>query len=630
MENIKHNFGFYVPEECKQIAITEKLKSKADTKKNAFQKELGEEHIVDMNVMEQLYIKEPFIHGGVNKYLDFIVSPGFFVTSIDPRAEKLIKDYLHDMQFEEILREWIIEALIYGTSFMEMGYDKNKVPVELKNIDPKTMYIRRDDSGEVIGYTQKPAKIGEKPIFFEKDEIACLTINRIGGNAYGYGIIYALAKTTQWRLNAEEDMTMLLGRKANSPIIAKIGNPENPPTEEDINRIGQQMEFLNNKHEWAVDYATELSVLDFGNVGDKFKEAIDIYAREMYYGLQIPQVLMGDGSIPEGLAKVQIEAYQYRIKSLQQEIEKVLETELFRKYLDANGFNNNVHVEFEWGEPSDAERRAEISTLSELLKNPFLNDNFKTQIEIRLGELLGFEKKDIEADEEERENEEQEPQPQVPGQNNPENRPVEHCKCEKINELYYKYHITESRDYELKEWIGFNYGMYLEKIKEFISEYEYNFLQEQDFTAGQISGLKNILSTSFDKGESIQKIAKKIRTELDLKDLETARGTIPAKRRSVVIARTETIRASSEGAINFFQDRGVNKVEWSASFSDRTCDYCAGLHGSTYSIQESHGLLPAHVACRCCFMPVVTLERLKDLVPIEVYNKLLIEKGEEL
>jgi SPP1 gp7 family putative phage head morphogenesis protein len=81
-------------------------------------------------------------------------------------------------------------------------------------------------------------------------------------------------------------------------------------------------------------------------------------------------------------------------------------------------------------------------------------------------------------------------------------------------------------------------------------------------------------------------------------------------RRGRLIARTETIRAHNEGALNRYQDfekrmDGVTvKAEWSTAADARVCPRCAMLEGRRFKMKEARGLIPLHPLCRCTVIPV--------------------------
>ena len=67
-----------------------------------------------------------------------------------------------------------------------------------------------------------------------------------------------------------------------------------------------------------------MSTLDFGKLEDKFGFITENDMELLFMAAQIPAVLMGKGNVPEGLAKVQMRAWELRIQSLREEIEKVI------------------------------------------------------------------------------------------------------------------------------------------------------------------------------------------------------------------------------------------------------------------------------------------------------------------
>lgn len=89
------------------------------------------------------------------------------------------------------------------------------------------------------------------------------------------------------------------------------------------------------------------------------------------------------------------------------------------------------------------------------------------------------------------------------------------------------------------------------------------------------------------------------------KDLEDELGL--GMQRSETIARTEIIRAHSEGQLDAFERMGVEEVgvavEWRTAGDDRVCDACAPMEGAVFKVAEAHGMIPRHPNCRCAFLP---------------------------
>jgi len=346
---------------------------------------------------------------------------------------------------------------------------------------------------------------------------------------------------------------------------------------------------------------------------------------------------MGKGNVPEGLAKVQMDAFERRIQSLQAEAEKIIEQQIFRRILQSNGFD--VHVEFEWGQPSNTEKNERIAKLTEILKLPTLSFVLSSEIQKDLAKQLGYEETifdaiDAESDErnkereqaaqqKEREREEEEPQPRVPGQNRKESLSEELDKC---NCGYCVHGVGEMfNNVSLKEWIGFNFEKYKDKITEFITEDTFDLLKAETalqieagrLTQAQVMKLKSVLNQSFEKGLSIREITKLIENKvkpgplykLDGNKLVTGPDGSPIlqvskKIRSTLIARTETTRAAVGGSLKHFKEAGVSQVSWVSSIGARTCPECEAMNGQIMSIAEAEGKIPLHVLCRCSFIPI--------------------------
>ena len=105
------------------------------------------------------------------------------------------------------------------------------------------------------------------------------------------------------------------------------------------------------------------------------------------------------------------------------------------------------------------------------------------------------------------------------------------------------------------------------------------------------------LVDGFAEGESIPKLAARVRSVFD--DCST--------RRSLVIARTEVIAASNEGALAGYEASGVvEKVEFYAAIDELNEDCeCRDYHTNTYSLKEAGGIIPVHPNCRCTWLPIV-------------------------
>lgn len=80
-------------------------------------------------------------------------------------------------------------------------------------------------------------------------------------------------------------------------------------------------------------------------------------------------------------------------------------------------------------------------------------------------------------------------------------------------------------------------------------------------------------------------------------------------RRAENVARTELVRAHSEGQLDGFEQLGVEELgvlaEVMVTPDGNTCPECSALAGQTFTIDEARGMIPVHPSCRCCWTPNV-------------------------
>ena len=621
-KDTKKDVSHYLAEEFKGLIEQEKVQ---------FPEDLGEEHPFNFVMTEQVYLKMGIVTGIVDKYVDSIVGPGFYVKSDDPRAEEIITMFIQDYNFDTVLRAWFKEALIKGNGYIEMGGAQNEVPEGLKILDAKYIYIDRDNKGKILGYNQYFGSYkkfaSDKVTKFEENEIAHLSINRIGNNAYGVGLVYPGMNMINNLLMLEKESHTLLRRKANSPIHAKVGKyPEVEMSAGAITTFGKELEHLTSKTEFATDDLVDVKVIDFGNFGEKFEAFFKHDEDMLLFGFQVPEVLMGRGSIPEGLARVQMDAWERNIKSKQAEAEKIIENTIFKRVLLANGIT--AHVEFEWGQPSTTEKYDKIKLLTELLKIPTLMMKFSERIQLDIATTLDYKEVDIISPMQEREEEEKEPQPKVPKQ---ESFVCNHSvtKIEGVDGIYSQQpnleELHENEDITVQEWVGFNYREYENEVINAIDNYDFlevAGITTEEVMAGKLSknqivALKNSLRVGIENNMSMQKIAAKIKEEVRPEDLYQVKNgkqvfdsngdpklAISKKYRPMMIARTETVRASNLGSLANYKKLGAEKYSWLTTISDRTCIYCSEMDGKIFEVGKGD-YPPLHPMCRCSTMPII-------------------------
>lgn len=126
------------------------------------------------------------------------------------------------------------------------------------------------------------------------------------------------------------------------------------------------------------------------------------------------------------------------------------------------------------------------------------------------------------------------------------------------------------------------------------------FSELDGVTAAMDQDISRTLADGLAQGWNPHKTAREINDRIGAVGLHRGR----------LIARTETIRAANEAALNRYEDLhrrivGVTAVvEFATAGDDRVCPECLALEGEIYNIEDARGVIPVHPNCRCLWLPV--------------------------
>lgn len=145
------------------------------------------------------------------------------------------------------------------------------------------------------------------------------------------------------------------------------------------------------------------------------------------------------------------------------------------------------------------------------------------------------------------------------------------------------------------------YGRYDENTIEFIKNHAME--QAKGYSDGKINQIRSTISDLMLKGKanksSVRDAVQKI---LD-----------SDKSKAEDIARTELSRAYNYGVLHRlgeFQDQNpeqsVQKYWHGFAYSPETCTYCRPRIGKVYDLDDDSEVLPAHVRCRCVWLPMMS------------------------
>jgi len=609
--------------------LKETFKGEVQDTPITFPKDLGAEHPFIFEDMDQLCKSVGVVSSSINKITNSIVGE-FSVKTKSKSDELIITEFTKRTKFTSVIRDWIKEGLKKGNGFMELDIDDKGLQV----LNANDMYVKRNKKGKVLEYKQW---VGNLKIYSSKssklktitpNKIAHLKINPIAGEPYGLGIIWPNERVIENMVLNVQELHKLISRKAGAPIHVAVGREGEAVNAEYIDDVKVSLQVMNNRTEWVTDSNVKMNVLDFGDIGKNLTDTLNHDMLMFAYGFEIPIVIMGSGNIPEGLAKVQLESFQRGISAIQEEIESIIEEQIFKPLLESHG--SKGEVEFNWNLPGEEEINNRIDRLTKLIECMNTSEPLRRMAEIEIAKLLDLEDAHKYLSEPEKETDEDKaarPGQTPPGQDNDtepdEPEDEEPDEPEEKHTLEIHNHMSEqdliqTSKMSLQEFTNLietnelKYSDYLKNILkklkidkfEFLAAYNPSDIADGKLSSAKIESLRDIFEVGFKENKTIVEIRSEIK-QLELKDVKLDGKVILKKeRRPDIIARTETVRLANLGLIDTYKGVGVKKVEWLAALSERTCDICNALHGQVFDINTVNPP-PAHPKCRCSLLSIV-------------------------
>lgn len=145
-----------------------------------------------------------------------------------------------------------------------------------------------------------------------------------------------------------------------------------------------------------------------------------------------------------------------------------------------------------------------------------------------------------------------------------------------------------------------NYNQYDERTIDFIKNHAME--QAKGYSDGKINQIRSVVSDLMLKGKANKTTVR----DAIQKILDTD------KSKAEDIARTELSRAYNYGVLdrlNEYAEQNPNmhlqKYWHGFAYSPETCTYCRPRIGNIYELDDNTETLPAHVRCRCVWLPVM-------------------------
>lgn len=291
---------------------------------------------IDFSVLESEYVNNPEIFNTVETVVAKAFGSGYFITSNDEEAKRIIEDFCEKTNLEEKLIVIGRFLLVYGNCFIEKIFDRDNIIVDIRVWSPYNWRIIRDKHGEIKEYVQQS---GLKQINFKPEEIIFMRWVRIGEKAFGLSPIQSLQdlhRVERWLLT---NMPKIFKRYYSPTLIWYL-----PP--EIIDEFIEKLKHIGPDEDIFVPGKPEdIKVQQLETRPAQWKEFFSFLERMKTEGL--PSAPMSKRySSTNASAKVIDEVDNERAGLLQRYVKRKLEGELFKPIIESYGLDEVPRLEY--------------------------------------------------------------------------------------------------------------------------------------------------------------------------------------------------------------------------------------------------------------------------------------------
>lgn len=323
-------------------------------------KSAGEIAPISLTAYRDAYLKDPSISAAIDYLAEQAVGDGFFITSSNPNAKKLVDDFNINQGMDQLLMQNAKECVFGGNSFLEKVRDGDKLSgLKLLPLTSIRKIKRDPTSGRVLWYEQT---IGGNKIPIEAANIVHFRFNPQDGEAFGSPVIRSLLESypvddrytrepmLKIKAKMETIMPKIFERYAGPRsvwIFPGVSDTKLNEYKTAIEQTPQDEDLAFNPSEGTLFDIKTLTI----DPRARFEGFVNYIESQTIAGMQTPVVkLYTAPGFTEASATVARKISERKIVFLRRFFKRVVEREIYADLLASSGFDSiNDRVVFNWG-----------------------------------------------------------------------------------------------------------------------------------------------------------------------------------------------------------------------------------------------------------------------------------------
>lgn len=376
------------------------VKRKTD-KKNFFIKAIGlinnapvgretlAEPEYDFEEIRRAIETDSYIKITLQKHSRLIYKAGYYLKSENSDAVEYLKtrfrimSYCTDKPIDILYQEIADDVVKYSNAILVKKRDKfNYSGVKAKGlfeqdpivgyfrVDPATIYVKRDEFGNILKYVQKVDSGKEKT--YKKEDVIHIYIDRESSNTFGTPKIVAALEDIKLLRKLEGYVLAIVYRFAMPLFHFKIGKTEAgfQATDKEITDTKKDIENMSLDGCFVSNEKTEINVIGAEGSAINISQYLTYFENRVFSALDSSASMMGRGGAKQDADSMEAQSHDY-IKYVQKVLSIFIENFILNELLFEGGFNP-------------------ISNEKDMVKYIFNEINLDTKIKVENNEMLKY------------------------------------------------------------------------------------------------------------------------------------------------------------------------------------------------------------------------------------------------
>lgn len=312
----------------------------------------------DLNKFNTIYENGGLVSQCIDAYSLFVLSAGYELEG-PSRLTKSIKEWLYDIDMNELVDLAITDSMVFGDSFQEMVYSRSGELLYLQPRDARRFTILQDKFGIVTGYKYK---VDDKETILKPHQVSHTRLIP-SSNSYGVSLIFRCIDDILRDTKIMESTSISILRHGFPRFHIKIGEAKEDVPQETMRTIAREFQELKADNEIITAADVDIKPIDTNGV-ENVAEYSTFSTERLLASMGVPAEVVGisqNTTVFGTDMSVEMSAWLLKIRTYQEKVERVINRVIDFK----TGSPGSVKLKFNTiipTEEKDTSRQEEVKT----------------------------------------------------------------------------------------------------------------------------------------------------------------------------------------------------------------------------------------------------------------------------